>query len=167
MCLDPATLTLIATGVSAIGGFSGAISEANASADTDIRQIEEVNRTTNLQAEELDREKERESEKTSREMARVRRNQKRLIGTQVANFGSNGIQIDGSASDVIEDSLNESELDLSAIRFGNDTTRESINREKTQLFENAAFQSSQLRTRAKNTRRAGLIKGATKFAGAF
>lgn len=148
MCADPLTLTLLSTGLQVFGSIAG----GNAQADSDKRQAQQIGRQAAL-----------ENERTAEEIRRERRDQKRLVGSQIANFSANGIQIDGSAADVIEDSAREADLDIEAIRFGNRTKQ-----------ENFAFEQGQLRQRGRNSRRAGfvnafssLVSGGTKLQGAF
>ncbi len=120
-------------------------------------------RADRLQANENEKQSRLERTRASIEAKREGDNADRLAGRQIASFAENGIAIDGTALDYIEDSATESGKDIELIREGSKIKR-----------DNLAFESDQLRTRAKNTQKAGkyavfdaAVEEATKLVGAF
>ncbi len=59
-----------------------------------------------------------EREQGAYQVARQRDQLNRLTGRQVNNLAANGMAMDGSAVDVIQDSRREGELDIAATMFG-------------------------------------------------
>lgn len=95
--------------------------------------------------------------------ARATERARGLIGTQIATASANGLQIDGSVADVIDDSAQQSQLDIDAIRYGANTQA-----------ANARFDARVARFNGQAGKTAGyinagsdLISGATRIAGTF
>lgn len=65
-----------------------------------------------------DRQAQIEADKGAFEANRETEKARRLAGAQVANYAASGIQIDGSAGRIIEDSAAEASLDVGAVRYG-------------------------------------------------
>ncbi len=150
MCIDPVTATLMVVGTGM--KMFGAIREGNA-------------KGTSLDAQASQNERLIELERTRQAMEsdRLRDNAARMTGRQIAAFADNGIQIEGSAVDVIDDTANEFDKDLFAIQEGSRIKR-----------QNLSFEADQFRRGAKSARKSGklnaigeLISGGTKLASGF
>ncbi|MCP4108322.1 MAG: hypothetical protein GY749_22730 [Desulfobacteraceae bacterium] len=120
-------------------------------------------RTDRLAAGEKDKQSNLERTRVGIETKRESDNADRLAGRQIASFAENGIAIDGTVLDYIEDSAIEADKDVALIRQGSKIKR-----------DNLAFEAGQLRQRAKNTKKASkyaifdaAMSEATKMIGAF
>lgn len=102
MCVP---LPLIGGIVSGVGSAIGAIQSANA---------------YKAQAKFHERQAEMERDKGAFDAARQTERARQILGQQVANYSASGIQIDGSAADVIADTGSQAALDVGAIRYGAD-----------------------------------------------
>lgn len=87
----------------------------------------------------------------------------RTLGAQRAGFTANGINLSGSAADVMDDSATEGALDVAAIRWN------SAVRENKTLFESRISDyNAAAAGRARPLAFIGpVISGAARFAGAF
>lgn len=149
MCIDPLTaMMMIGTGVKMFGA---------------VKDGEEEGR----RMDESDRQKQRlvdvERRNNTFETARERDKARKLTSRQLATFAENGIQIDGSAQDVIEDSAREAGSDIAMMNQNSYARR-----------QNMTFEGSRFRAAGKNARKKGkfrafakLIDGGTKLAGSF
>ncbi len=149
MCIDPvATMMMIGTGIKMFGAIK-------ASADEGRGYDDQARRNERL----IDLERRRQA----LEVARKHDNAEREIGRQITSFGDNGIQIDGSALDYIEDAATQADREINAIRTDSGTRRDDL-----------AYEASQFRRAGKNARKRGktgafakLLSGGTKLAGSF
>ena len=99
MCIDPVTaMMMIGTGMKMFGAVKDG-EEQGRRMDENARQKQRLV--------EVERQK-----KNAFETTRERDKARKLIGRQIATFAENGIQIDGSARDVIEDSAREADNDI-------------------------------------------------------
>lgn len=89
--------------------------------------------------------------KASYESGIAKDDAKRTLANQAATFASNGIQLTGSAADVMQDSARSADMDIAAIRYGGETRA-----------ENLRFSAQQNLEQAKSIRKAApIIAGAT------
>lgn len=101
MCIP--ALGLIGGIVSGIGSAVGAMQSAAA---------------YEAQAKFHDRQAEMERDKGAFDASIKQKEARRVLGQQVANYSASGIQIDGSAGDVLADTGDQAQLDVDAIRYG-------------------------------------------------
>lgn len=147
---DPVTIAAIAAGAAAASSAVGAIYEGNAKAGA-----AEYNATVADQNAKLSSQQGAENERRTRVMGR------KVLGSIRAGYGASGVTMEGSATDVYEESAATAELDALTARHSGEV--------KAYEYENEAKLE---RFRAQTSRVSGylggassLISGAGKIAG--
>jgi len=104
-----------------------------------------------------------EKQASAYEVARTRETVQRALGGQRAGFAANGIALSGSALDVIDDTANEGDLDLAAIKWNSDVKIDTLKYEKSYMQENAKV----ARSTAGLAFLSPVLGGVAKFGGSF
>lgn len=109
MCMDPGTLTILSTAVSAVGAYQQGQAQAaayNSKAAADDQNAKIANRQAEVEA-----------QRGAREEQQMRQHGAAAIGAQKSAFAANGLDIGaGSPLDVLSDTRYLNELDALTIR---------------------------------------------------
>jgi|GEM_PF-4237835 len=149
MCIDPVTaMMMIGTGVKMFGA---------------VRDGDEESRRMDEKARQTQRLVDVERQKNAHAMARERDKARKRTGRQIAAFAENGIQIDGTARDVIVNNAREADDDIAML---NENARA---RRQNMVFEGSRFRAAGKYARQKGRYHAfaKLIDGGTKLVGSF
>ncbi|MEX3008360.1 hypothetical protein [Hoeflea sp. TYP-13] len=155
--------TAAGAGAAASGGIGlGGILKLVGAGLTGFAQLQSSRaqaKSLEAQAEFSERQAAIERQRGAFEADRARDKARRLQGQQVANFAASGVQIDGSAGNIIDDSAAEAALEVSSILYGAELRS-----------DNEIYKSKTARVNAANTRSAApilaiapVIKGASRI----
>jgi len=135
-------------------GIVGALAGAAVSAVGSIAAGNAQNAAAKSQAKYLERQAKATREKSAFDQGRLRRKADRLLGRQIAGFAKAGVGIEGSPTDVIDDSLTESNLDVAAVDYSGKVNA-----------SNLETQADLTRQRGKDAKLGGIIGALKPIAG--
>jgi hypothetical protein len=144
MCIDPATLGLIGTAVSAFGQVAAG-QAANASAQAQAKAYEQ--------------QAEAERRSAAYELAQTQRQQEQEQAAARAAIGASGVGFAGSPTEVLKANRGQQQLDLDAIRYGSQLKQNSL----TTQADISRMEGRNARTASFINATSTVIGGAVKF----